>query len=421
MPNNIENNVPLVLASDIVIRLNGIRDEKYATKIAYEVFRTIGHACERKYQKDVNDSLDILNPLLSVMDEIFNELSKNVKIMAKPVKDGFFHAYQETRSLEFLEELDGHELGKAVKWLNQLPKPNTSSIDYMINEGEWIKKSEWLKNKDSETSNLTALSIAKRKLMKQLDWIYCSFDKNLLNEYNKMERVNVEIETLPEITNTNNAYLLNSSLKSLLTKKFNNFTNDERWENGQELSTILKSNSSKKDTLYIDSKKIPDANDLQKIEQVLEYLQKDSKLTPKSLSMLMKVTPRMASYYLEASEMLKIVKRSGKYYYRTILAEKYYKYSKDDKLGIIEQSIREMPITKTFMLYMKNSSKTSFTHKDVTRFLEKTTDLSYTTCFRRASTLTAWFCDGGIANKYHGRYSIKHNEGQTTLLEFQKK
>ena len=82
----------------------------------------------------------------------------------------------------------------------------------------------------------------------------------------------------------------------------------------------------------------------------------------------MGVTPRMATYYLEAAEMLKIVKRTGKYYYRTILAENFDRYSKDDKLGIIEQAIREMPITKTFMLYMKNSSNTSFTHKDVTRF-----------------------------------------------------
>ena len=409
------------MASDIIIRLNGIRDEKYATKIAYETFRTIGRVYERKYQKDVNDSMDILTPLLNITDGVFTEISKNIKIMNKSVKNGFFHAYRETNALEFLEELDGHQLDKAIDWLNQPPNPNDSPLDCMIEDIEEITKSEWVKNQDASEMELTALAITKHKLMQQLDWLYCSFDKEVLNDFNKIEKTTTEVETLPKILNTNETYLLNSSLKSIIKKKFNRFSDDEKWKNGQELTTILKSNSEKKSTLHIDSKKIPDANDLDKINQILEYLQKDSKLSPKRVSTLMGVTPRMATYYLEAAEMLKIVKRAGKYYYRTILAENFDRYSKDDKLGIIEQAIREMPITKTFMLYMKNSSKTSFTHKDITRFLEKTTELSYTTCFRRASTLITWFCEGGIANKYHGRYSIKHNEGQTTLLEFHEK
>lgn len=403
---------------DIIIRLNGIRDEKYAIKIAYETFRTIGRVYERRYQKDINDSMDILTPLLNITDGVFLEFSKNVKIMNENVKSGFFHAYKETKSLEFLEELDGYELDKAIKWLNQLFNPNMSPLDCMIEDVENIKKLEWIKNQDSDEMNLTALAIAKHKLMQQLDWLYCSFNKEVFNEFNKIEKISTEIEILPKILNTNDTYLLKSSLKSMVQKKFNGFSDDERWKNEQELTTILRSNSDKKETLYIDSKKIPDANDLQKIKQILEYLQSDSKLSPKRVSILMKVTPRMASYYLEAAEMLKIVKRSGKYYYRTEIAKKFYRYSSDDKIGIIEQAIKEMPITKTFMLHMKNISKTSFTHKDVTRFLEKSTNLSYTTCFRRASTLITWFCEGGIANKYHGRYSIKHDDGQTTLLEF---
>ena len=362
--------------------------------------------------------MDILTPLLNITDGIFLEISKNIKIMNKSVKNGFFHAYKETKALEFLEGLDGYELDKAIKWLSQSSNPNDSPLDCMIDEGEEIKKSEWIKNQDSDEMNLTALAIAKHKLMQQLDWMYCSFDKEVFNEFNKIEKINTEVETLPKILNINEAYLLNSSLKSIVKKKFNGFSDDEKWKNGQELTTILKSNSDKKDTLYIDSKKIPDANDLQKIKQILEYLQSDSKLSPKRVSSLMDVTPRMASYYLEAAEMLKIVKRNGKYYYRTKIVENFDKYSAEDKTGIIEQAIRDMPITKTFMLYLKNTSKTSFTQKDVTRFLEKSTELSYTTCFRRASTLITWFWDGGIVNKHQGRYSIKHDDGQTTILEF---
>ena len=97
LPNNIENNAPSILASDIIIRLNGIRDEKYAIKIAYETFRTIGRVYERKYQKDVNDSMDILTPLLNITDGVFTEISKNVKIMNKSVKMAFFMPIEKQR------------------------------------------------------------------------------------------------------------------------------------------------------------------------------------------------------------------------------------------------------------------------------------------------------------------------------------
>ena len=95
---------------------------------------------------------------------------------------------------------------------------------------------------------LTALAITKHKLMQQLDWLYCSFDKEALNDFNKIEKAATETETLPKILNTNETYLLNSSLKSIIKKKFNRFSDDEKWKNGQELTTILKSNSEKKST-----------------------------------------------------------------------------------------------------------------------------------------------------------------------------
>jgi len=116
--------------------------------------------------------------------------------------------------------------------------------------------------------------------------------------------------------------------------------------------------------------------------------------------------------------MLNIVKRHGKSYYRTNVVENYNRYTKEDKTGILEQAILDMPITKAFMVYVKNTPRNTFYQKDVVRFLEKTTDLSYTTCVRRASTLVTWFCDCGIAIKHNGRYSLKQSEGQTTLLQF---
>ena len=184
------------MASDIIIRLNGIRDEKYATKIAYETFRTIGRVYERKYQKDVNDSMDILTPLLNITDGVFTEISKNIKIMNKSVKNGFFHAYRETNALEFLEELDGHQLDKAIDWLNQPPNPNDSPLDCMIEDIEEITKSEWVKNQDASEMELTALAITKHKLMQQLDWLYCSFDKEVLNDFNKIEKTTTEVENI---------------------------------------------------------------------------------------------------------------------------------------------------------------------------------------------------------------------------------
>lgn len=414
-----DTNIYSTFATEIVVRLNGFRDERYSSKVSYEVFKSLGRIYERKYQKDVNDSFDVLNPVFSVLDSVFRELSKNVGMMNKSVRNSFLHAYGESKNLEFLENLEGHELEKAVSYLGKNTDVNQSQIDALLTNTEKIKQNNWIRINDQSMNDLLILATAKRKLERQLDWLYCSFDKETFNELTKMEKLN-EVETFSTLIDSNKVCLFNSTIRSLLQKKYTKFINDEHWTSSQQLSIILKSNSTEKDTLYIDSKQIPDANDLGKIQQIIQYIQKENRITPKKLSLIMKITPRMASYYLEAAEMLRIVHRKGQYYYCTENAKKFERYSTEDKSGIIEQAIRELPVVQAFLLYMKNNSRVKFTHKDVIKFLEKITDLSHTTCFRRGSTLVTWLCDGGIALRHNGNYSLAHNTGQTNLLEFTK-
>jgi len=70
-------------AEEIIVRLNGIKEPDYSSKISYEIFKTLGRTYERKYQKDMQESLEVLNPILKIMDSVFLELSKNQEKMKK--------------------------------------------------------------------------------------------------------------------------------------------------------------------------------------------------------------------------------------------------------------------------------------------------------------------------------------------------
>ena len=168
--------------------------------------------------------------------------------------------------------------------------------------------------------------------------------------------------------------------------RLRDFTNNSKWQNSQALSLLLKQNAKASKTLSLDSKTIPDANDLDKILSIPRYF-KNHKITVAKLAKKMHIGPRMAMYYLDSAEMLGLIQRVKTYYVTTNLVFKLDNYPEKDRPEIILGLVHELPVVKAFKLYLENISQTRFSTSSIAKFLEYGTDLSPSTAKRRASTI----------------------------------
>jgi len=388
--------------------------------ISYQVFKSIGRLYERKYQKDVKDSLIILDPIMKVIDSVFIDLYEKQDIMNKSVQNSFMMAYGESTYFESIN-LEGPELEKSINTLSKFTSHDkTSLLELLLNSTYDIKKQGIFHSESQPFSDIFySLTAAKRRIERELDYALCAVDKQsfpLLQRHTFQE-----IGKISSISDPSHNIAIydqaSSEIVNILAKRLKEYSDNDQWKNSQHLSLLIKNNSKGNDVLYLDSKSIPDANDLEKVMFVPKYLE-DSKITAKKLAKVMNVNPRMASYYLDAAEMLGLVERDDKFYKSTDLTYKLDKYPESDRNEIIDHLIRELPVVKALFLYLESNSKTKFTIKDVAKFLRYSTDLSPSTALRRASTITAWLNRKKIIKHHSGTMLIKQDTSQTTLSQF---
>lgn len=217
------------------------------------MFKSIARLYERRYHKDIKDCIDVLGPIVEIIDSVFEELSKKRSMMNKPVQDSFTLAYAECKYLEPLQRLDGAEIESALTNFSSFGEDNQHTIDALLSTVNEIRKKGWYnKNNNLDSEPLYVVAAAKRKLERKLDWIFSSLNRQSIS------KINEKLEVPHSVSQIKNEYSSLQydegilSIRSLLAKKFKKYSDDELWKNSQYLSLILKSNSEKNDFPLID-------------------------------------------------------------------------------------------------------------------------------------------------------------------------
>lgn len=399
--------------------MNRIKEPDYSSKISYEIFKSLGKIYERRYQKDMQESLEGLEPIFEIVDSVFIELSKNQEKMKKSVQNSFMLVFAESTFLDLLRHKEGVELDKSLDILSRFTNSSFVSLPrFLLDTTEAIKAAKLFDTENESYSDvLYSLAAAKRKIERELDWVMCSFDKSTLPliRQSEIQNVNDSInQDLFTLTKHNPGIV---ALTEHINKKIKISANNQQWKHKQSLSLLLKNSSKQRSTFYLDTKSVPDANDLEKVLDIPFYCKKGT-INAKSLAIKMNVRPRMAMYYLDAAEMLGLIKKTNNYYKPTDLLDKLGKYSDEDRDDIIHNLIKELPVVKAFFLYLKSGSMTRFTTNDIAKFLKYSTNLSSTTAKRRASTISSWLKKQKIVKNRNESFYIDDVQSQTRLNEF---
>ncbi len=376
---------------------------------------------ERRYQKDVQESFDALDPLMKIIDSVFIELFKKQNTMKKSVQNSFMMAYAESTYLDSLNKIEGTQLEKTLDILSQNNHHQYHSLpEFLLNTTKEIQEKKMFDTSSESYSDiLYSLTAAKRKIERELDWTLCSFDKEM---FPLIRNVGIQTNKI-ENSNSFSLSVFNPDVIELsdrLDKKLKVFTDNRKWIHSQNLSLLLKSTAKKDETFFLDSKSIPDANNLIKVLDIPKMFNAQ-RITVKKLAKKMNVKPRMALYYLDAAEMLGLLKKTSDYYKPTELVDKLEKYTEQDKNGIIQHMIEQLPVVKAFFMFLKSNSKTKFSTQDIAKFLKYSTNLSPSTAERRASTISSWLKIQKIVRYRNESYYLGDDSAQTRLIEFIKK
>jgi len=412
------------MANDVISRLNTIKDSTYASKVAYETFKALGRLYERRYQKDVQESLAGLDPIFDFIDAVYLSISQKPGRMNKPIQNIFQLAFTENNLLNSLEKLEGDELDGALQDLGSFDVNEISPVKSLLMSSNAISNKEWFKKlyKDGAIHKIYSVCAAKRKLERQIDWTFCSLHNDtipLLSEIDNNEIVQVSSLLTPTY-NIGTYQPKNATVASLINRQLEKFLDGDQWQSSQHLSLLFQNYDKEKGSSYIESRMIPDANDLEEVITLLHDF-KDGQTTIENTAKVMGVSYRMAKYYLDAAEMLGIFKRQGRIYCTTDFGRKLDRYSEEDRFRIIERAMTNLPIFRSFLLYLNSNNKTRFTIRDISKFLEDSTDLSAKTSQRRASTLASWLCTTGILRRRDGLYYFGEDRSQTRMFDFYQK
>ncbi len=406
--NNIEK-ISKYAVHEMIVRLNGIHEHDYSAMISYDAFKSLGKIYERRYQKDVQASVEVLDPVLEIIDKVFTGLSENQEKMKTPIQNSFMLAFAEST---FLNLLGSKKQDAIKKSLNFLSSANHSPalIPLLIADLDLIRAEKIFDVKTNSHSNmLYSLTAAKKKIERDLDLMLCTFDKKSLQSTCSItsSKKRTAVKSPPD-TSTRAEYV-DERLKSLIA--------NQEWKTRQGFSLSLNNPSKRTESFWLDTKCIPDANDLDKILSIPSYCE-NKKINAKTLAKSIDVTPRMATYYLDAAEMLELIKKNGNYYTPTDLFNKLEKYSNRDYEEIIKSQIKKLSIVNAFFSHLQCNKKTRFTTNDIAKFLQSSTDLAQSTSRRRANTISSWLQRYKIIKKSGSCFYIENEKNQTSITEF---
>ena len=404
------------------MRLNGLRDEVYASRISYDVFKIFGSIYERKFHKDVKESLSVIEPVLEIIDNIFLHLLEQTKSMNNSVSNSYKLAYSESSYLDSIGQLSPEKIEKSLSMFTSFSNiDHFTPSEFLVNTASEIKREGWFSENDTKnsfTNSFYSMAAAKRKLERQINWMMCSFNKKLIPELKQTNYNIASDNSISPLLYTSIIPNHNVKIIKEIEKQTDNVKSKKQWIKSQHLSLLLKNNSKESEqNLYLDTKIIPDADNLFDVLLIEKYFT-NKKNTIDSVAKAMHVNPRMARYYLDASQMLGVIYRKDDCYFSTDLAKKILTYTNDDKNEIIKQIVTGVPVIKALLLFLESEGRTKFSKTDIVKFLLRSTDLSKTTASRRASTISTWMCQAKITSQCSGYFQLKEDIGQRTLLEY---
>ena len=407
-----------VITKEIIQKLNRMTDESYARKTSYESFKILGKIYERRFQRDVHKTMDGINPILEFLDSIFVTLSNMSGRMNPPVKDSFSLAFAESNHLGVLDKSDSHSLESFLKQINDMQNSKISIPQHLVMDSEELLQKGWFSDFNPNLSRIYALGVSKRKLERLLDWNYCSLSNEIISLLNTQENKIPKITSL--ISSSYNTELYEpegagfaATINNHLTKSLNS----KKWQSSQHLALLFQNDDKGNGLPYIETKTVPDANDLEAVMALLDNLVNDE-ISIKSASEIMTMSERMGKYYLDAAESLNILERVGKVYKITEFGKKIRKYSEEDKIRIAEEAMLNLPIFRSLVVYLHANNKTRVGISDITTFLNDNTTLSSKTSKRRASAVANWLCVTGIFKKRNNKLYLNEDINQKKLSDF---
>ena len=400
----------------ILDRLNNISDGDYRAKVSYEVFKTLGRVRERRYQRDIQECLEPIEPLLSSLDHVFARLLEDEKIMSAPVKSSYVLAHTESSIFDSVGEGDPPAQGRFLDATLELDTPAHAGLTTTLLEISGQMRSAL----DADSSGLhTAESLlaAKRNMERRLDWAVRSIGKKVL----------CVLKTGPAAAKpAPDAHLMligsvdaDERLAREINKSAAEFVESRRWKHRQGMSIIVSGSPVGDPDHLLDARYVPDANDLGKIIKLV--CAGADILSPEVAARIIGVSTRMGDYYLHAAHLLGLFEKTQDGYRLTNDAKKLGRYSNDDQKGIMSHLVGNLGVVKMLFHDMAAREKRRFTTKDIASFLEKNTTLSESTARRRATTLAAWLkvLDPMLEHR-NGRFVMKPGDNHTITTFFTK-
>ena len=327
-------------------------------------------------------------------------------------------AYNEVAYLEKINRLDSDDIDESLTHMTTFDDEESGSmINRILRSTSQIIDKKWMNSDESGHEVTLAIAASKRKLERELDWTFCSFDEGVFSALTHSKENLLPICNMITPSIVENGYNPDSAfIVGDLFAKLKHNLNGREWKNSQHLSFLFKDYNENM-LLDINTKMVPDANDLSKVISIISEMDANGK-TAKEMARSLKVSERMSQYYLDAAVMLGLCYQDHKLFYISEFGEKLNRYSADDRKSIIEKSLLQLPIIRAFLLHLNSLDKNRFQTRDIAKFLHESTELSLNTSMRRASTLASWLSSVGLVKRFDKTMILKHDDGQMKLGGF---
>jgi hypothetical protein len=136
--------------------------------------------------------------------------------------------------------------------------------------------------------------------------------------------------------------------------------------------------------------KVPQANDIVKIMDIPLAIANGNRTLP-SVANRYSFDRRQALYYLDASELLGFIKRTGKSYALTERGQKYLEFEQPERRELLARSMLSTSIVHAILVELVLEPKHRLSRKKIELMAASGARISGTTVVRRTQTLLKWF------------------------------
>lgn len=159
----------------------------------------------------------------------------------------------------------------------------------------------------------------------------------------------------------------------------------------------------------IESKQIPQANDLNKVVNTAIAVMTGKK------SLL---SVRQGLYHRTAAEILGLIALMSTGYQKTDLGKRFLKASSNEREDILAKAVARVPIFQRFLTYSEEHGKRNWSSDEIRSFLVKQTELSEATARRRTQVIRSWLLRVKLAKLKGNLLFLTKQANQLNLLEY---